>query len=138
MIPVSSSMVSGKHRRQLWPITPENKAWAERRMAELGISKAGLARRIGTSRAMLSLLFNEDQALPIRSSRLWPDIVSELGGDPPGHHDPAALAPPDQISKDPASIDDDTRTILENWSRLTQQERQAVSALVKALTSARK
>lgn len=103
-------------------------------MVELGIKKADLARAVGTSTAMITMLFDEKRAIPVRSSKLWPAIEDTLGG----RSAKASVSATDDAAGDLArEIAEDALTILENWSQLSPGDRRAVAALVTSLTRRR-
>lgn len=121
-----SPMSKRRQLGRLWPITPDDKAWARKRMAERSISQAELARLVKTTTAMMSQFFDEESEHPVRHSRFWPAIVTALGGTPPTISDP-----------DGAAADEHQRAILDRWHLMTADERAAVSTLVISLTSKR-
>lgn len=118
-------MAKRRQLERLWPVTPRDKAWALAAMAERGITKAGLARAVKTSTAMISQFFDERAEHPVRHSRFWPAIVAALGGTPPSLQDPS----------DP--IDEHKQAVLDGWALMSSDERAAVSTLVRSLISRR-
>lgn len=124
VIAVQLQMSAPEDRQVAYPITPADKQWAAERMKRLGMTKAQLARLVGVSKAAISILFDERRALPQRSSRIWPDIVRALGAEP-------------ATEFSPREIDDDRRAILENWDKLTPEERASVTQIVRSLTGRR-
>lgn len=79
-----------------------------------------LGDRVGATKQSIHMLLDEGRPVPIHNSRLWPAIVSALGGEPPTHQ--------------ATEIDDNRRAVLENWNKLTPEQQAVVASLVRTLT----
>lgn len=99
----------GNHRRQYY-ISPEDKAWALKRLKERGLNKAQLAKLVGMKRQGIYWLF--DRAT---HSWDWPTIVAALGGTPP--------------SGIPMIPDERLRTIIRRWPEMSEADRQLMEQM---------
>lgn len=88
-------------------------------MSELGMSKADLARALGVTDATTTDLFKPEN----KSSRLVPDVHAAIGWDPPPPPESAAA---EQAERDALKAEIDT-----SWPLLSEEERQAVLAIVR-------
>lgn len=96
-----------------WPTDSAWKAQVIERMAEIGLSRADLARACGVTNASISNMLSEKS----KQSRLVPLVHAAL-----------KLPPPSSVS-----VADHAKLLIDShWESLSEDQRQAISALISA------